>query len=189
MDEFFVDPTLYVGRAGDRSEIGAKQRAIYDILDALEISYFRADHEHADTIADCAAIEEILGAKICKNLFLRNRQATEFYLLLMPGDKPFRTAVVSKLLGVARLSFAEPEYLEQYLDLTPGSVTVLGLAKDPEHKVQLLIDRDVADEEWLGCHPCLNTSTIRLRTADVFEKFLKHTGHEAKILEIPYPEA
>ena len=185
MDAFYVDPVLYTGRTGDKSGAGSKQAAIYDLLDRLEIGYMRADHAHADTIAQCAEIEKILGAPICKNLFLRSRQATEFYLLLLPGDKPFRTAVVSKRLGVARLSFAEPEYLEKYLELRPGAVSVLGLAHDTAHTVQLLIDREVAEKEYIGCHPCVNTSTLKLKTADLFTKFLPCTGHTAKILDIP----
>ena len=185
MDEFYVDPVLYTGRAGDKSGAGSKQAAIYDMLDKLEIGYMRADHTHADTIAQCAEIEKVLGAPICKNLFLRSRQATQFYLLLLPGGKPFRTAVVSKLLGVARLSFAEPEYLEKYLDLRPGAVSILGLAHDTQRTVQLLIDREVAENEFIGCHPCVNTSTLKLKTADLFDRFLPYTGHKATILDIP----
>lgn len=185
MEGFFVEPALYTGRDGDKSAPGSKQGRVYDFLDRLEISYFRADHAHADTIAQCADIEKILGAKVCKNLFLRSRQADAFYLLLMPGDKAFRTAVVSKLLGTARLSFAEPEYLVRYLDVTPGSVSILGLIHDTGHAVRLLIDREVAEGSYIGCHPCVNTSTLRLRTSDIFEKFLPATGHVPTVLDIP----
>ena len=185
MDDFSVDKTLYTGRTADKSGAGSKQAAIYDLLDQLEIPYMRADHTHADTIAQCAEIEQVLGAPICKNLFLRSRQATEFYLLLLPGDKPFRTAVVSKLLGVARLSFAEPEYLEKYLDLRPGAVSILGLAHDRACTVQLIIDREVAEQAYIGCHPCVNTSTLKLKTQDLFDKFLPYTGHKATVLDIP----
>ena len=185
MEDFFVEPTLYTGRAAEKSAPGSKQAKVYDFLDRLEISYFRVDHDPADTIAQCGDIEKILGAKVCKNLFLRSRQADAFYLLLTPGDKPFRTAVVSKLLGVARLSFAEPEYLARYLDVTPGSVSVLGLIHDTDHAVRLLIDREVAGEPWIGCHPCDNRATLRLATADLFKTFLPPTGHVPTILEIP----
>ena len=185
MDGFFVDPVLYTGRDGEKCESASAQAEICALLDRRGISYSRADHAHADTIAQCVEIEKVLGAPICKNLFLRSRQATEFYLLLLPGDKPFRTAVVSKLLGVARLSFAEPEYLSRFLGLTPGSVSILGLANDRERRVHLVIDRAVADKEWLGCHPMINTSTLKLSTRDIFEKFLPYTGHVPILLDIP----
>lgn len=185
MEDFFVEPVLYTGRDGDKSAPGSKQGMVYDFLDRLEISYLRVDHAQADTIAQCGDIEKILGAKVCKNLFLRSRQADAFYLLLMPGDKPFRTAVVSKLLGTARLSFAEPEYLARYLGVTPGSVSILGLIYDAGHTVRLLIDREVADEAYIGCHPCVNTSTLKLRTDDIFRKFLPGTGHIPTVLDIP----
>ena len=188
MDQFYVDPVLYSGRTDEKSGEKSKQKAVYSLLEKLDIPFFRADHTHADTIADCARIELVLGDKICKNLFLRNRQGTEYYLLLMPGDKTFRTATVSTLLGVARLSFADSGELEKYLGLTPGSVTVLGLAHEGAKDVHLLIDRQIAQSDYICCHPCLNTSTLKIATRDIFEKFLPYTGHEPQILDIPYPE-
>ena len=137
----YIDNTLYRGRpAGERIP---KETRCYDLLDRLEVEYFRVDHEHADTIPDCELVEELLGCKICKNLFLTNRQQTDFYLLIMPGEKPFKTKLLSKQIGSARLSFAGPEHMEQYLDITPGSVSVLGLMNDREKKVRLLVDRDL----------------------------------------------
>lgn len=189
MDTFYVDERLYEGRTDEKSGEMSKQEAVYSLLEKLDIPFFRADHDHADTIPECEKIEAVLGAPICKNLFLRNRQGTEFYLLLMPGDKNFRTATVSKLLGVARLSFAEPELLEKYLGLTPGSVTVLGLTCENAGSVHLLIDREVAEGEYICCHPCLNTSTVKIKTKDIFEKLLPFTGHSALILDIPRENA
>ena len=188
MAEFYVDSTIYKGRPADAQNRLSKELAVYDLLDKLEIPYERADHETANTIADCENIENVLGTSICKNLFLRNRQGTDFYLLLMPGDKNFRTSTVSKLLGVARLSFAEPELLMEYLSLTPGSVTVLSLMNDPEHKVRLVIDSDVLKEEYFGCHPCINTSTLKIKTKDILDVFIPYCGHEPVILDIPAPE-
>lgn len=115
---------------------------------------------------------------MCKNLFLCNRQKTNFYLLMMPGDKPFKTKELSHQLGIARLSFASPEDMEQYLDCTPGSSSIMGLANDAENKVQLLMDEDIKAGEYLGCHPCINTSSLKLRTADVLETFLPAVHHE-----------
>ena len=133
----YVDKTLYRGRPADkREDIEAR---CYDILENLNIEYCRVDHNRADTIEDCKFVEEVLGHEICKNLFLTNRQKTEFYLLLMPGDKPFKTKYLSKQLGTARLSFADAEDMERYLDLQPGSVSVLGVINDKENKVNLVI--------------------------------------------------
>lgn len=163
----------------------SKEQRCYEKLDELGIEYARVDHEHADTIDACHEIEGTLGAKICKNLFLTNRQQTEFYLLLMPGDKPFKTKLLSKQIGTARLSFASSEHMEQYLDITPGSVSVLGLMNDGG-KVHLVIDKDLLNDEFIGCHPCINTSTLRIKTVDIIEKFLPKVGHEYALVELPW---
>ena len=169
--------SLQFGRPADFSGRLPKEQRCYELLDSLGIEYARVDHEHADTIEACHEIESTLGASICKNLFLTNRQQTEFYLLLMPGDKPFKTKLLSKQIGTARLSFASPEHMERYLDITPGSVSVLGLMND-DGKVHLVIVRDLLKDEFIGCHPCINTSTLRLRTEDVIGKLLPAVGHE-----------
>lgn len=154
------------------------------LLDRLGISYEGVDHDTANTIEDCEAVEQELGVKICKNLFLRNRQKTTFYLLLMPGDKKFVTKDLSGQLGISRLSFAEPEFMEQYLNLTPGSASVLGLMNDPGLDVTLLIDEDLLTDEYIGCHPCINSSTLKIRTKDILDVFLKHTGHHPTFVRL-----
>lgn len=161
-----------------------KEKRVYALLDQLQISYEGVDHDIANTIEDCQAVEEELGVKICKNLFLRNRQKTTFYLLLMPGDKKFLTKDLSAQLGISRLSFAEPEFMEQYLNLTPGSASVLGLMNDPDRDVSLLIDEDLLKDEYIGCHPCINSSTLKIRTADILDNFLKHTGHQPTLVRL-----
>ena len=177
--------SLQFGRPADFSGRLPKEQRCYELLDSLGVEYARVDHEHADTIEACHEIESTLGALICKNLFLTNRQQTEFYLLLMPGDKPFKTKLLSKQIGTARLSFASPEHMERYLDITPGSVSVLGLMND-DGKVHLVIDRDLLKDEFIGCHPCINTSTLRLRTEDVIGKLLPAVGHEYSLVELPW---
>lgn len=177
--------SLQFGRPADFSGRLPKEQRCYELLDSLGVEYARVDHEHADTIEACHEIESTLGALICKNLFLTNRQQTEFYLLLMPGDKPFKTKLLSKQIGTARLSFASPEHMERYLDITPGSVSVLGLMNDGG-KVHLVIDRDLLKGEFIGCHPCINTSTLRLRTEDVIGKLLPAVGHEYSLVELPW---
>ena len=169
---------LEKGRPADCAGRLEKEVRTYDFLDKLNIEYERIDHEAAMTMEECADVDEALGAMICKNLFLCNRQKTNFYLLMMPGDKPFKTKELSHQLGIARLSFASPEDMEQYLDCTPGSSSIMGLANDAENKVQLLMDEDIKAGEYLGCHPCINTSSLKLRTADVLETFLPAVHHE-----------
>ena len=159
-------------------ELPAQETAAFDFLDSLGIDYERVTHELADTMEKCDDVSAVLGVDVCKNLFLCNRQKTSFYLLMMPGDKPFKTKELSGQLGIARLSFASPEDMEKYLDCTPGSSSIMGLANDTENHVQLLMDEDLKAGEYLGCHPCINTSSLKLRTADVFEKFLPAVHHE-----------
>ena len=168
---------LVKGRPADESGRLEKEIKTYDLLDSLQIEYERVDHEALNTMEACAEVDELLQATICKNLFLCNRQKTNFYLLMMPGDKPFKTKELSSQIGSARLSFASPEDMERLLNLTPGSVTIMGLMNDAENKVQLLVDEDVLKGEYLGCHPCVNTSSLRLKTADVFGPVLTAMHH------------
>ena len=169
---------LQNGRPADAAGRMDKEIRTYDFLDGLGVDYQRMDHEAAFTMEACKEVDEALGVEMCKNLFLCNRQKTNFYLLMMPGDKPFKTKELSGQLGIARLSFASPEDMEKYLDCTPGSSSIMGLANDTENHVQLLMDEDLKAGEYLGCHPCINTSSLKLRTADVFEKFLPAVHHE-----------
>ncbi len=155
-----------------------KEIRTYDLLDSLGIEYERVDHEEANTMEACAVINEVLApAVICKNLFLCNAQKTKFYLLMIREDKKFLTKDISKQINSARLSFAPAEYMEQYLDITPGSVSVLGLMNDKENNVTLLVDEDVLKAEYFGCHPCINTSSLRLKIEDVLGMFLEKVGH------------
>ena len=155
-----------------------KEIRVYDFLDNLGVSYGRIDHEAAMTMEACAQIDAVLDATICKNLLLCNRQCTAFYLLMIPGDKVFKTSVLSKEIGSSRLSFASAEYMEKFLDITPGSVSVLGLMNDKDHRVRLLMDEDVTKGEHIGFHPCINTSSLRLKTRDLMEKIIPAMGHE-----------
>jgi Ala-tRNA(Pro) deacylase len=161
-----------------------KEIRVYDLLDRLGLSYQRIDHEAAMTMEACAAIDESLQATICKNLLLCNRQGTDFYLLMTPGDKVFKTSELSKKIGTSRLSFAKAEAMEALLDITPGSLSVLGLMNDRENRVRLLIDEDVLRGEFIGCHPCVNTSSLRLRTDDLLRVILPALGHEPQMVKL-----
>ena len=156
----------------------------FALLDRLHIPYAWVAHETADTIADCDVVSEVLGISICKNLFLCNRQQTDFYLLMMPGDKPFKTKDLSPLLGCSRLSFAGPEHMERLLRTIPGSVSALELMFDTQAQVRLVMDRAVHDAAWFGCHPCKNDASLRLRTEDLLHVFLPHTGHDVTVVDL-----
>lgn len=176
---------LIKGRPANESDRLAKEIRVYDLLDKLGMEYYRTDHEPATTMEVCNDIDKILGALICKNLFLCNHQKTQFYLLMMPGDKTFKTKDLSRQINSARLSFADEEYMEKYLDITPGSVSIMGLMNDTDNNVQLLMDKEVLEDETLGCHPCINTSSLKLKTREVLDKFLPAVHHKAIIVELP----
>ena len=169
---------LQKGRPADTAGRLEKEIRTYDLLDRLGVEYERIDHEPAMTMEDCKEVDQLLEAVICKNLFLCNRQKTAFYLLMIPDTKVFHTKDLSAQIGSARLSFAKPEYMEEFLDITPGSVSVMGLMNDKEHRVQLLIDEDVLNGEYIGCHPCINTSSIRFKVKDLIEKVIPAMGHD-----------
>lgn len=150
---------------------------IYDFLKKLNISFSRVDHEYANTMEDCLEIEKLLGCKICKNLFLCNRQQTEFYLLMMPGDKVFKTKFLTTELGCSRLSFANEEFMSKFLRTTPGSVSILELAFDNDNNIRLIIDSELLNEEYIGVHPGVSTSTLKISKNDIltFAKAVQHT--------------
>ena len=175
---------LVQGRPGDCTGRLEKEVRGYDFLDGLGVPYQRIDHEAAMTMEACAAVDEVLEATICKNLLLCNRQNTVFYLLMIEGSKHFKTKDLSHQIGSSRLSFAAPEYMEEYLDITPGSLSILGLMNDRENHVQLLIDEDVLKGEYVGCHPCINTSSLRLRTEDLVQKIIPAMGHEPRLVTL-----
>ena len=175
---------LVNGRPTDTQGRLYKEIRVYDFLDSLGVSYQRIDHEAAMTMEACEEIDRTLEATICKNLLLCNRQETRFYLLMLPGDKVFKTKDLSAQIGSSRLSFAKAEYMEQYLDITPGSLSVLGLMNDKDKMVRLLIDEDVLTGEYIGCHPCINTSSLRLKTKDLVEKIIPAMEHEPTIVKL-----
>ncbi|SEA28969.1 Ala-tRNA(Pro) deacylase [Pseudobutyrivibrio sp. ACV-2] len=170
--------TLYSGRPGTAEGRLEKEIRTYDYLDELKIPYERVDHEAAETMEACKAADDSLGVEMCKNLMLCNRQKTAFYMLLMPGDKKFKTKELSAQINSARLSFADGEDMVKYLDIIPGSLSIMGLINDKNNDVKLLIDEDVLKAEYIGCHPCVNTSSLKILTSDIVEKFIPSTGHD-----------
>ena len=176
--------TVYTGRPSDQRI--PQEEAIYHKLEELSIPFTRVDHDHADTMEDCLRIESVLGGKICKNLFLCNRQQTEFYLLMMPGDKPFKTKYLSAQLGCSRLSFADAGHMEEYLHTIPGSVSALELLFDAQGKVQLVIDRPLLADDTISGHPGISTSTLRMRREDLLN-YVAAVGHSPIYVDLPDP--
>ena len=177
---------LLHGSPADMRGRSAREIKAYEFLDKLGVEFDRTDHPEtpATTMEVCAEVDAVLGVHICKNLFLCNRQKTSFYLLVMPGDKPFKTKELSAQIGSSRLSFGTAEEMEEMLTCAPGSSSLMGLMNDTEHRVQLLVDEDVLKEEFLGCHPCINTSSLKLYTRDAFGPFLASTGHTMKVVHL-----
>ena len=161
-----------------------KEERVYDLLDQLNIDYQRIDHEEANTMEVCLEIEKTLKSTICKNLFLVNSNKSQYYLLMLKENKKFKTKVISKQINSSRLSFGSDEKMLEYLDITPGSVSLLGLMNDHDFKVQLLMDKDLLQDEYLGCHPCINTSSLRIKMKDVFEKIIPSLHHEPIFVEV-----
>lgn len=175
---------LEKGRPQNEAGRLEKEIASYDLLDRLGIEYWRVDTQPAETMEICEQIDKVLGAMICKNLFLCNRQKTAFYMLMMPAKKPFKTKELSHQIGSSRLSFADGADMEKYLNITPGSLSILGLQFDKENVVQLLVDEDVLNSDWLGCHPCINTSSLKMPTKDAFGPLLREMHHEMRVVTL-----
>lgn len=161
-----------------------KKQKVYDFLDTLGIEYKNFDHEPLMSISQADELDKKMGVSIAKNLFLSTKHSTEFYLLLMQGDKKFNTGKVSKQVQVPRMTFGNDEKLLMYLDITPGSVSPLGLINDNDNNVNFLIDGDLLKEEYVAVHPNLNTSTVVLRVTDLLEKILPATNHTYRIVEV-----
>lgn len=176
---------LLKGRPANESNRLPKEIRVYDLLDKLDVEYYRVDHEAAMTMEACAEIDRVLAAPTCKNLLLCNRQKTDFYLLLMPADKVFQTKELSAQLGVSRLSFASGEAMEEFLDITPGSLSVMGLMNDKDFQVRLVIDAPILDAEYVGFHPCINTTTLRVSIKDLKEKIIPAMAHTPTIVNLP----
>lgn len=177
MNEIENEPLVYEGATGVTNRL-EKEMRVYQLLEQLNVPFWRLDHEETATIEDCHDVDRILGIELCKNLFLCNSKKDQYYLLMMPGNKKLRTPEVARQINSTRLSFGSAEYMEEYLDITPGSVSVMGLMNDKDNKVQLVIDQDIANMEFVGCHPCMNTTSLKLRTSDLLDVVLPAIHHK-----------
>lgn len=180
--DIHLDHTIYTARPTDKRL--PKEERVYDLLERLGVPFERVDHDAVGTIEGCYEIEKLIDIEICKNLFLRNSKGDQYYLLMLPGGKHLVTKDLAKKIGSTRLSFGTPEKMEEYLDITPGSVSVLGLMNDHGNNIRLLVDNDIKKWEYFGCHPCINTSSLKIKTADLFSKILPAVGHEPVFVDI-----
>jgi Ala-tRNA(Pro) deacylase len=183
MERIWIDTQIYKTPPQSEGRLD-KEMETYALLDKLGIPFLRLDHGEAKTVDDCLDVERLLDINICKNLFLCNSRKTEFYLLMMPGEKRYKASELAAQIQSTRLSFADAVYMAQFLHITPGSVSVLGLMNDRNHDVKLLIDEDLLKEEFIGCHPCVNTTSLKLRMDDLLGKFLPYTGHEPRYVTL-----
>ncbi len=179
-----ISETVFTSLAA-RGACAPEEEACLRLLEELHIPFEGRTHDRADTIELCESIEKKLGAPIVKNLFLCNRQQTVFYLLIMPGNKPFKTKYLSEQIGSARLSFAGPEHMERLLGVKPGSASILALMNDKARAVKLILDKEVLSMETLGFHPCKNTSTLKFRLKDLTGIFLPALGVTPAVVELP----
>lgn len=156
----------------------------YQILDKLNIKYERIDHEAVSSMEECVEVNKKLKVEIRKNIFLCNSKKTTFFLFVLPANKPFDTKKFCQKLGLSHVSFANEEYMEKYLGTKPGSATIMGLLCDEDDYVQVILDKEIIEEEYFGCNPGQNTSHIKIKTEDLLKKFLPYVKHRPKIIEM-----
>lgn len=162
----------------------ATEKKVYELLAKLKIPYERVDNEVVETMEECEEIDRALGAEIRKSIFLCNKKKTSFFLVVVPAKKALDTSALEKKIGVSHLSFASGELMEEHLGTKPGSASVMGLINDEDDYVQLIIDKEVAEDEWFGCNPGINTSHLKMKTSDLLNKFLPQIRHKAKVIDL-----
>ncbi len=160
------------------------QEMVYSTLEKLHIPFERVDTDEVITMDDCVAVNEKLHMKMVKTLFLCNRQQTDFYLFVTCGDKPFRSKDFSNALAVSRVSFAPSELMETMLGTKIGSATVFSSLLDRENKVQIVFDKQVLIEEYYGCSDSTTTGYMKVKTNDIFYRFLPYANHTPKTIEV-----
>ena len=177
-----VMTTFPEGRVSDTEE------KVYSKLRELGIGFERVDNDSISTMEECAEVGEVLGTDICKSILACTRNKSEYYLIILPGDKRFVSKLASKAVGSSRLSFASPEDMQELLGTTPGNASPLAVINDCDGKVKLVIDRELAEDEHIACNTGANTTHIRFSTGDLIDKILPAFDHIPEIVEIPVEE-
>lgn len=169
--------------APDKEKHGLEGK-VHQLLNELKIDFWWVDNDEVSSMEECIEINNSLGAEIVKTVFLCNRQKTIFYLMILPPNKPFDSKAFSAAMNAPRLSFASGELMEQYLGVTPGSATIMGLINDTDNNIELVIDKDIAEKEWFACNPGTNKSHIKLKTSDLLGKVLPSINHIPKVISL-----
>jgi len=160
------------------------QELVYTTLQDLQVPFERVDTDEAITMEDCILINEKLHVQIVKTLFLCNRQQTNFYLFVTTADKPFVTKDFSSAVGIPRVSFASVELLNNLLGTPVGGATIFGTLLDKENKVQVLIDKDVLNEEWYGCSDGTPRGYMKISRDWILNDFLQYTQHTPTFIQV-----
>lgn len=161
----------------------ALETKVYETLSKLSIPFELVDNDSVESMEECIEISEKLGAEIRKTIFLCNRKKTSFYMVILPANKSFNTKEHCKKMDVSRLSFASGDLMMQHLDVAPGTATIMSLINDPDEKVELFIDKEIANSEFFACNPGANTTHLKIKTKDLLNKLLPKIDHPATIIE------
>ena len=156
----------------------------FKFLEVNQIAYTRHDHPAVYTVEEADRLVPELAAAKTKNLFLRDDKGRRHFLVVVPGHKPVDLKQLKDRMGIKRISFGSPERLKKHLGIEPGAVSILALYNDKAHVVELFMDQELWASESFQCHPLVNTATLEI-TRENLIRFLKITGHEMKIIEVP----
>ena len=159
--------------SGDGLSKDEMESCVCRLLETLGISWQMMHHAPVRTSADCTEIERELHTSGCKNLFLRGSSGTAWYLVLLPPEEKADLRALAVQLGEKRLSFAGKEDVKNILHTEPGAVSILCLCFETAEQVRVLIHRKILEKETIGCHPCINTASLKLSVRDLTEKFLE----------------
>lgn len=161
------------------------QELTYRALTELGIPFVRVDTDEAITMEDCLHINRRLDMKMVKTIFLATRNGKQRFLYVTCGDKLFNTKQFSDALGVPRVSFASAELMETLLGTKVGAATVFSALLDVADEVRVVIDREVAEQEWYGCSDGTTTGYMKVETARIIDTFLPYAKHAPTIIDIP----
>ncbi len=160
------------------------EKEVYGKLNELNISFDRVDNDVVESMEECLEIDKKLGTEIRKTIIVCNEKKTQFYLIVLPSEKRFDSKEFRNKMECSRVSFAKVEDMERVLGVLPGSATVMSVIKDNDNIVQVVIDKEVADEEFFGCNTGANTRHIKIKTKDLIDVILPNLNHEPKIIEL-----
>ena len=160
------------------------QEKVYKTLGKLFIKFERVETDEAITMEDCIEIDKKLNMKMVKTLFVTNRQKTNFYLFITCGNKRFDSKRFSSELNISRVSFADSSLMEEILNTKVGATTIFSVLIDKENKINVIIDKDVLNEEYYGCSDGTTTGYMKVKTEDIINKLLPYSNHKEIVIEM-----